>query len=493
MSHDASATWSGFNYQGKIALYHSLKLIVEKLRSNNSLNDYELVLENHEDFDIKGPNGFESFHQVKAINQTAFSIYEDALLAMLLQLDSPQYSTVTGYLHTWRPLRWNGNDSFHLKLKGIINKIIVDDIANPGNCNVSKAFTNNVNVNKKVKIIRQARLSDPRMIDVASVVARANQICNLNPPNPVYKRIYLYNYGTEPACQLDQIDLKVKAKIDELLEFRKIPVSDIGTDKIFCCLLGKLDRNIIEKHQNLNTGQLTPIAFSDILNIVENENLRDGDEAFLAGQFKLHFVRSFEEFLDDDELCSGAEAKAYYEGDSNLNTVMEVLLQLSAIELWDYFKKLNPQISFDTNSVIDQAFTTNLDNLRNYLFLIFTQLCKTKLSHVTQHSQLTYRVGAKSYLPTTIGNNTKKQVVIGIMQNSNAIMTLFEVNALVTGDDRTTLQINDFLDVHNKVSDVNLDNYYEDESVEDKEKISQISRRIRLINIQQATLELNDA
>jgi hypothetical protein len=290
MSHDASATWSGFNYQGKIALYHSLKLIVEKLSNNQSLNNYEVVLENHEDFDINGPNGFESFHQVKAINKTAFSTYENALLAMLLQLDSTQNSTVIGYLHTWRPLNWTGTESFNLKLKNIINKIIVDDRDNPGNCNVSKAFGSVVNVNKKVKIIRQALAEDPRFNSKASVIARANQIYNLTSQTAVFNRIHQYSYGTELACQLDQIDLKVKVKIDEILGLKHIPVSEIGTDKIFCTLLGKLDRNIIDKHQQLNTAQLTPIPLADILNIVENENIRDSDEAYLAGRFKFHFV-----------------------------------------------------------------------------------------------------------------------------------------------------------------------------------------------------------
>ncbi|EAQ63318.1 hypothetical protein MED121_03030, partial [Marinomonas sp. MED121] len=130
MSHDASATWSGFNYQGKVALYHTLTLITKQLQENGNFDflGFELILENHEDFDIKGPDGFQSFHQVKAINQTAFSTYENALFAMLLQLDSPNHSSVIGYLHTWKPLNWNGDDSFDEKLRGILSKVINNHI-----------------------------------------------------------------------------------------------------------------------------------------------------------------------------------------------------------------------------------------------------------------------------------------------------------------------------------------------------------------------------
>jgi hypothetical protein len=76
------------NYQGKVALYHTLTFIRQKLlvNVNFDFSDYELILENHEDFDIKGPNGFISFHQVKAINKTAFSSYKDAFFPYFCSL-----------------------------------------------------------------------------------------------------------------------------------------------------------------------------------------------------------------------------------------------------------------------------------------------------------------------------------------------------------------------------------------------------------------------
>ena len=106
MSHDASPTWSGFNYQGKVALFHSLGEIKKNLLNDETynFNGYNLLVENHEDFDIESPDGFVSFHQVKAINKCTFGTYENALLAMALQLDNKVFIKVNGYLHTWRKI-----------------------------------------------------------------------------------------------------------------------------------------------------------------------------------------------------------------------------------------------------------------------------------------------------------------------------------------------------------------------------------------------------
>lgn len=177
MSHDASATWSGFNYQGKVALYHSLTLIKQKLAENESFDfsSYDLILENHEDFDIKGPDGFISFHQVKAINKTAFSTYENALFAMLLQLDSPTHSSVVGYLHTWKPLNWTGGESFDQKLRGIIKKVIDNHDADPTNSFINKTFSDDLVAEKKVKILRQAKGEDGRLVDEETVQTVLNE------------------------------------------------------------------------------------------------------------------------------------------------------------------------------------------------------------------------------------------------------------------------------------------------------------------------------
>jgi len=492
MAHDASATWSGFNYQGKVALFHTLKLIIEKLENGCSLTDYQLILENNEDFDIHGPGGYESFHQVKAINETAYSKFQDALLAMLLQLDLPVFSSVNGYIHTWHPLNWQGNNSFPAQLKSTIQKIIDDKVANLGSCTITKSLNTTTGVSKAVRIMRQAIQSDARMNDFSSVETILQGIVNDNGPNAAINRVKRYDYGNNSlSCSIEHIDGLVRQKIEKLQLIANIAIDDTATNKVYCHLLRLLDENVIAKHSDLTNSNLNPIDISQLFEIVTDETIRDSDDAYLASQFKLVFVSTFEQFLEDDELCPVDIAEEYSNGTSKLNSAMGVLLSLPATELWSYYKNFSPQIAFEDNNVIGQALYTEVANIRNFLFLIFSQLCHTKLNHFKDKQKFKYSVGSKSYLPTTIGNITKRKIVKDLMRSPQAIVTLFEISTLVSGDDRAPT-INNFAKEYSNQVHVDIEEFYSDEAVEDKEKISQISKSIRLINMDTAIQEVND-
>ncbi|WP_419783481.1 ABC-three component system protein [Maridesulfovibrio sp.] len=71
--HTAISSWSGYIYQGKIALYHVLKLLAEGEDSG-----YELQLDSLEDFSILFNGRVVSLHQVKAKKSDLFSGYIEA-------------------------------------------------------------------------------------------------------------------------------------------------------------------------------------------------------------------------------------------------------------------------------------------------------------------------------------------------------------------------------------------------------------------------------
>lgn len=80
--HSAADTWSGFIYQGKVALYHVLTLI---LREAN-VNELELQLDSLEDFAIVRNDGTNiepvSLHQVKAMKSHLYSSYQEAFVKL---------------------------------------------------------------------------------------------------------------------------------------------------------------------------------------------------------------------------------------------------------------------------------------------------------------------------------------------------------------------------------------------------------------------------
>ena len=98
LPHTAISTWSGFVYQGKIALLHCLNLIHTY---NTSVSDYKLKLENVDDFAIHNKNDIcLSMHQVKAYKNTRFSAYQDAIAKQYE--DSKKYENIKAYFHTSR-------------------------------------------------------------------------------------------------------------------------------------------------------------------------------------------------------------------------------------------------------------------------------------------------------------------------------------------------------------------------------------------------------
>lgn len=75
--HSAADTWNGFIYQGKVALYHVLKLINEK----DSVDGLHLQLDSLEDFAIIRYENNEpkpvTLHQVKAVKSHYYSRYKE--------------------------------------------------------------------------------------------------------------------------------------------------------------------------------------------------------------------------------------------------------------------------------------------------------------------------------------------------------------------------------------------------------------------------------
>lgn len=65
---DASSSWSGYQYQGKITIYIALQLINKYVKNPSSMDirKYFIEVEHSEDLAVKKGEKYISFHQVKA-------------------------------------------------------------------------------------------------------------------------------------------------------------------------------------------------------------------------------------------------------------------------------------------------------------------------------------------------------------------------------------------------------------------------------------------
>ena len=100
LPHTAISTWSGFVYQGKVALCHCLKLITDDFAGSREL---KLQLESEDDFAIFNADQCLSLHQVKAYKSTIFSGYISAFKTQ--QKNVLHRDTTKAYFHVAREIR----------------------------------------------------------------------------------------------------------------------------------------------------------------------------------------------------------------------------------------------------------------------------------------------------------------------------------------------------------------------------------------------------
>jgi hypothetical protein len=79
LPHSAISSWGGFAYQGKVALYHSIRLLCNKSFLGRSLRNFILQLDSTDDFAIYDGSIVVSAHQVKAKVSGYRKTFEDAL------------------------------------------------------------------------------------------------------------------------------------------------------------------------------------------------------------------------------------------------------------------------------------------------------------------------------------------------------------------------------------------------------------------------------
>lgn len=94
--HTAITSWSGFIYQGKVAVYHVLKLI---LVDRDLCSNYTLQLDSLEDFAIlDATSNIMSIHQVKAKKAQSYSSYSTAIEQV--KTKATDYKCTEAYFHT---------------------------------------------------------------------------------------------------------------------------------------------------------------------------------------------------------------------------------------------------------------------------------------------------------------------------------------------------------------------------------------------------------
>jgi len=425
MAFDASPSWSGFNYQGKVALYYALKLInAEPI--GNDLSSYNLMLEATEDFEIRRYGVSLSYHQVKAYNKSSYGSYSNALLGILLELYSAP--AVIGRVHTWKAINSKPNFAdLHASIRDDLDSHIAQyDNRNPADKGIvlEDAASDKKKISKPAAIIRAA-IPGKNPDELRSILEEI-----VSGQNDCLTRLAAYEYDDKNKfCGLSDINSKVKAEIAVAMDARGVPITDEQKDKAFHYFLGKIDKYIIQRHQNKKHKNL-PISFPEIVEAL-NTDYEDMGSDYLASRFKEQFARLIDEYMGEpedyiepehDELC-------------NLREARKLLLELNPNDLWAHYRSFSPHLYLEQENNTDNALGTDPIGIRHVLIKILHAINFESSVHTPTRYKLTYRTSTlphEHYLPTTI-TSTPSASRIGRMITENPNMTeiLYEVGNLI--------------------------------------------------------------
>lgn len=476
MIHDATPSWSGYNYQGKLAIHYILCHIREKLSADPTYTFHgdSIVLENNEDFELFVAGELVSFHQVKAYEKQSFSLYDEALFGLALNLYSQPGPL--GYIHTWKTINLPAGKSLQQAIEGFIRELISEHDAKPASSTISKAVNVAQDRNKTARIIKQAfdDFTVGQVYDALQAIV-ADPLLALD-------RIQSYMYSGSPCCSIDDINDLIKSKLQEVLVIRGGVNTTKQIDSGFHHLLEMVDVYVTERHLQKQASDLLHIEISDIVTILD-ANYEDVSSRYLAVKFKERFFCLFDEFFNNPDYYSTPEDLEGFV--CNLSQIRYELLNAGPEKLFSYYKNFSPSVKFDSLTNIEQALAVNENGVTDVLLRIFNAINCKSCENDEGNNKLVYRSLAQPanyYLPTTINDRSPTSIAKKLRANTRIVEDLYEVNNMIYGGPQK-ISLNEQATTHttappsaNVVEEEPRDDYFSN---------------LQLIPIQQAMDELN--
>lgn len=456
---DATPSWSGYNYQGKVALYVALDKICELYISGRQkeISDFCLELEWIEDFSIihnvENKKNYKSIHQVKALDTIDLKDYGEAIFGLALKVI--EYNTINeAYLHTWKSINtteadWKGNiknlAQKHCKEANLIlnlELLLADtsELTNihkriikpkPGSVpNIIKRIQANIEGEITIDSIRTA-------VNKAIIYAKQdnNEFINQLTDERLSK-IHLFSYGEAKYCDLESIKDKILKKIDIHLDlqggdWRK---SDLKyKETIYHYLMAEIDKNVIARHKTYAEGNKITISFRTFEDILVNQSLSDRSKEYYLFHLKIKF------FELHNDYCMRCKKRG--EGKENCKScnLLEAIEDVKNMDL-DIFERfcriLCTDVKGDINTI--EVFQKILESAGvNSCF--FKALRDIKMKHETKREMIRYTSEDKKTLLLTAladkgTDDDSSYVCLNIIQNKEIDGLLMDIDELVSKD-----------------------------------------------------------
>lgn len=427
--HSAIPSWSGYIYQGKVALYHVLRIVKEELDIdvNKTFENYDLEVEWQEDFSILIDGTHETIHQVKAYEANSSpTVYDNALDGLFNKLSNGIGKK--GYLNIQNSIRFTTRT-------------------------VSKNFEELKTANQEVTGIKsyfQSVLDDVE--------------------------IYKYCNGKD-CCDIDEIDILVLQKIEEIYDLNDFGIN-AKTIKQYEFIRYKiydlLDTHIFEVHKGVRNNNET-IPFNDILDIFR-ENLESFSREYEYIIAKEKLLKSIHKYCNDSTLCSLALTSC--NNTCQLYEIEEEIQNMSSQDVFLMLKNASPHFESFADIVNEQGLKFSLSRIFH------------KIDKSYKENRIQYKKGQNYYLASTLSGERNTAELSGrILRNKDLdlILNQFQIDYIISDDVNISDLKKEAMNLKNLSSEEDIDELFD---FRDNEKINKIKKiEVKNLDISKGEIE----
>lgn len=461
---DATNSWSGYNYQGRIALFVVLKKINEliSIGKMDEIEKYSLELEWLEDFSIlyKSDDGvqYKTIHQVKAKDKHNIADYEDALVKLYYKIAN--YKTIEyAYLHVCKSINYN-KDEWNDNVKGLVLncrqiKTLQDNIISYKSSSekekeVKKIYTSGrkSDINKLVKQYNEKYFANKKItvnnVDnildkILSDLQLQIEMSQKNVKDEDIRKIELYSYpNNDVYCTLDEINDLIKTEIVNYWRNTGTEgwkCTDQGfCEMIFLCLQGLIDKHITQRHIQYSKITERRIGFELITEVLDSDDSIKRSEEYYLYNIKNKLLMMCDEYHDYciDEWDSDTERKECCKK-CEVYTFYDCISRMNEDKIRDLVHAINPNILKKIDN-LNWAEYCVMDRYKNPFFKGLRDINSTferdrdYISYVGKDKKLN--------LLTTIGNDGSKKALMRacgeIVANPVLNEILRDVNCMIS-------------------------------------------------------------
>ncbi len=457
LEHDATPSWNGFNYQGKVALYVTLYLLNHPYLISKTDEEkwdmYYLEIEFLEDFSIKKGDKYHSIHQVKAYKDGEnLSKYSNAIWGLIRKSEIKSISD-KAYLHTLLPIT---------ELKERTNQ--------------SASIIKNLNPsNDRLKLYREQSIYSEDF-------------------ETIFKKVAFYDdmsQSYELYCELNQIEGLIKKQIKKFYEnsqYEGYLTADDYLTKVYINMLAFIDKHVSDRHQHIletsiDERAIPSISFEKIIELL-NKDYSKPEKGYWIFLLKNQITKML-----DDYCFYCAESNGECDRNScRLNNYIKKVHVLKELDYLDFLSNVNPRC------IIEELGGDSYTNLvqRTGYYKMFDFLMRVKQIVELNRNRIIFikNKNKEQFVPTTLfyeqddekNRDTEKRMIAkAILRNTVVINNLYEVDTMVSHN----INIEYLGKIVNDIGQIEM-------SVDEGENKIIEMKKIRILDKNQAEGELNN-